>query len=81
MHQEAQARAAGFKIDEVVSDEGVSGIRVPLRERAEGRRLFELLRAGDTQLADDLGHVGVVAAEPIDPADEEAQKAGISRRR
>ncbi len=47
-HQAAQARAAGFKIDEVVADEGVSGVRVPLRERAEGRRLFDMLRAGDT---------------------------------
>jgi putative DNA-invertase from lambdoid prophage Rac len=47
-HQEAQARAAGFPIDEVVADEGVSGIRIPLRERPEGRRLFDLLRSGDT---------------------------------
>jgi putative DNA-invertase from lambdoid prophage Rac len=46
-HQAAQARAAGFAIDEVVADEGVSGLRVPLRERPEGRRLFDMLRAGD----------------------------------
>jgi putative DNA-invertase from lambdoid prophage Rac len=46
-HQEAQARAAGFEIDEVVADEGVSGVRVPLRERPEGRRLFDMLRRGD----------------------------------
>jgi putative DNA-invertase from lambdoid prophage Rac len=43
----AQARAAGFKIDEVVADDGVSGVRVPLRERPQGRRLFDMLRAGD----------------------------------
>jgi putative DNA-invertase from lambdoid prophage Rac len=47
-HLEVQARAARFKIDEVVADEGVSGVRVPLRERPEGRRLFDMLRAGDT---------------------------------
>jgi putative DNA-invertase from lambdoid prophage Rac len=47
-HQEAQARAASFKIDEVVADDGVSGVRVPLRERPQGRRLFDMLRAGDT---------------------------------
>lgn len=47
-HQEAQARAAGFAIDRVVADHGVSGVRVPLSERPEGRRLFDLLRAGDT---------------------------------
>lgn len=46
-HQEAQAKAAGFAIDEVVADEGVSGVRIPLRQRPEGRRLFDLLRDGD----------------------------------
>lgn len=45
--QQAQAEAAGFRIDLVVADEGVSGVATPLRERAEGRRLFDLLRAGD----------------------------------
>ncbi len=47
-HQKTQAEAAGFKIDEVVSDHGVSGISTRLKERAEGRRLFDMLRAGDT---------------------------------
>jgi putative DNA-invertase from lambdoid prophage Rac len=47
-HQEAQARAAGFAVDQVVSDEGVSGLRVPLAERPQGRRLFDMLRSGDT---------------------------------
>jgi len=47
-HQLSQARAAGFNIDEVVSDPGESGLTVPLRERPQGRRLFDLLRAGDT---------------------------------
>jgi DNA invertase Pin-like site-specific DNA recombinase len=46
-HQAAQARSAGFVIDEVVADEGVSGLRVPLGDRPEGRRLFDMLRAGD----------------------------------
>lgn len=46
-HQEAQARAAGFSIDRVVSDHGVSGVRIPLAERPEGRRLFDMLRSGD----------------------------------
>jgi putative DNA-invertase from lambdoid prophage Rac len=47
-HQEAQARKAGFTIDQVVSDHGVSGVRVPLSERPEGRRLFDMLRSRDT---------------------------------
>ena len=46
--QRAQAEKAGFTIDEVVADDGVSGVSVPLRERPEGRRLFDLLRRGDT---------------------------------
>ena len=47
-HQEAQARAAGFDIDLVVSDAGVSGVSVPLADRPQGKRLFDLLRRGDT---------------------------------
>lgn len=47
-HQEAQARAAGFKIDHVVADHAVSGVTTNLRDRPEGRRLFDMLRRGDT---------------------------------
>jgi putative DNA-invertase from lambdoid prophage Rac len=47
-HQRTQAEASGFKIDKVVSDDGVSGVNVPLAERPQGRRLFDLLRSGDT---------------------------------
>lgn len=46
-HQLTQARTAGFKIDEVVSDEGVSGVSTRLADRPEGKRLFDLLRRGD----------------------------------
>jgi putative DNA-invertase from lambdoid prophage Rac len=46
-HQVTQAKAAGFKIDKVLSDEGVSGVSTRLAERPEGRRLFDMLRAGD----------------------------------
>ena len=47
-HQRTQAEAAGFKIDEVVADHGVSGISTRLDERPQGHRLFDILRAGDT---------------------------------
>ncbi|WP_319411964.1 recombinase family protein [uncultured Cohaesibacter sp.] len=47
-HQITQAKEAGFKIDEVVSDHGVSGVSTRLCERREGNRLFDLLRSGDT---------------------------------
>ncbi len=46
-HQRTQAEAAGFLIDEVVADHGISGLSVPLAERAEGKRLFDKLRSGD----------------------------------
>ncbi len=47
-HQRAHAEAAGFQIDDVVSDDGVSGVSTRLAERPQGRRLFDMLRAGDT---------------------------------
>lgn len=46
-HQETQARAAGFVIDEVVADNGVSGVSTRLADRPQGRRLFDMLRKGD----------------------------------
>lgn len=47
-HQRTQAEAAGFVIDEVIADEGVSGVSTRLQERHEGKRLFDKLRRGDT---------------------------------
>lgn len=47
-HQQEQAAAAGFKIDAVVSDHGVSGISTRLKDRPQGKRLFDMLRSGDT---------------------------------
>jgi putative DNA-invertase from lambdoid prophage Rac len=47
-HQRTQAEAAGFAIDEVIADSGVSGVTTTLAERPEGRRLYDRLRAGDT---------------------------------
>jgi DNA invertase Pin-like site-specific DNA recombinase len=49
-HQIAQARAAGFEIDEIVADHGISGVNTKLAERQQGKRLFDKLRAGDTLL-------------------------------
>ena len=46
-HQLTQAKAAGFKINEAVFDNGTSGVSTRLVERPEGRRLFDKLRAGD----------------------------------
>jgi putative DNA-invertase from lambdoid prophage Rac len=49
-HQQAQAEAAGFKIDRVVADHGVSGVSTLFAERPNGKRLFDMLRQGDTLL-------------------------------
>lgn len=57
-HQRTQAERAGFVIDLVVADHGVSGVRTKLSERAEGRRLFDLLRAGDTLVVRWLDRLG-----------------------
>lgn len=48
-HQIAQARVAGFDIadDDVIADHGVSGVSTSLRDRPNGRRLFDRLRKGD----------------------------------
>jgi DNA invertase Pin-like site-specific DNA recombinase len=46
-HQKTQAESAGFKIDEVISDHGVSGVATRLKNRPEGKRLFDKLRRGD----------------------------------
>ncbi len=47
-HQRTHAEQAGFRLDAVLKDDGVSGVSKALRERPEGRRLFDMLRAGDT---------------------------------
>ncbi|WP_020181497.1 recombinase family protein [Methylopila sp. M107] len=46
-HQRTQAERAGYAFDVVVADHGVSGVSTKLRDRAEGRRLFDMLRRGD----------------------------------
>lgn len=46
-HQKTQAEAAGFTIDRVIADEGVSGVSVPFAERPQARRVFDCLRRGD----------------------------------
>lgn len=47
-HQRDQAEAAGFKIDKVVADDGVSGVSTRLADRPQGKRLYDLLAPGDT---------------------------------
>ncbi|MDT1064379.1 recombinase family protein [Paracoccus sp. CPCC 101403] len=46
-HQKTQAEQAGFKIDRVVADEGISGVSVDFADRPGAKRLFDMLRPGD----------------------------------
>jgi putative DNA-invertase from lambdoid prophage Rac len=46
-HQRSHAEAAGFKIDEVIADDGVSGVTTKMADRPGGRRLLDKVRAGD----------------------------------
>lgn len=57
-HQKDQAERAGFVIDEVVADHGVSGVATTLRDRPQGRRLFDLLRRGDVLLVRFIDRLG-----------------------
>jgi DNA invertase Pin-like site-specific DNA recombinase len=47
-HQAAQAAAAGFQIDEVITDHGVSGVNTLFKDRPGGARLLDKVRSGDT---------------------------------
>ena len=47
-HQQTQAEKAGYVFDKVIADHGVSGVSVRMKDRPEGRRLFDMLREGDT---------------------------------
>jgi putative DNA-invertase from lambdoid prophage Rac len=46
-HQRSHAEAAGFKINEVIADHGVSGVTTKLADRPDGRRLLDKVRAWD----------------------------------
>lgn len=47
-HQKTQAEKAGYAIDQVIADQGVSGVSVRFADRPQARRLFDILRPGDT---------------------------------
>jgi Resolvase, N terminal domain len=64
--QVTQAEAAGFKIDKVLSDEGVSGVSTRLAERPEGKRLFDMLRAGDMLVVGSVDRLGRNYTDVVD---------------
>jgi putative DNA-invertase from lambdoid prophage Rac len=66
-HQLAHARAAGFTIDEVVADNGVSGLSTRMTERPEGPQLYNKLRAGDTSVVRWVNRLGCQSAPKFAP--------------
>ena len=57
-NQIIQAEAAGYQFDQVLSGEGFSGVATKLQGRPEGKRLFDLLRFGDTLVVRWLDRLG-----------------------
>ena len=78
-HQRTQAEGAGFQFDEVVSDHGVSGVRTALRDRPEGRRLFDMLRAGDTLVVRWVDRLGRNYADVTDTIREFIRRGVVVR--
>jgi DNA invertase Pin-like site-specific DNA recombinase len=65
-HQLVHAQAAGYAIDEVVSDNGVSGVSTRLVDRPEGKRLYDKLRRGDVLVVRWLDRLGRNYADVVD---------------
>ncbi len=78
-HQRTQAESAGFKIDEVVSDDGVSGVSTRLAGRPQGRRLFDILRAGDTLVVRWVDRLGRNYADVTDTIREFMRRGVVVR--
>ena len=78
-HQRTQAEAAGYRFDEVVVDHGISGVRTALRDRTEGKRLFDMLRQGDTLVVRWLDRLGRNYADVTDTIREFIRRGVIVR--
>ncbi|MDA9391454.1 recombinase [Bradyrhizobium sp. CCBAU 45394] len=78
-HQAQQARAEGFEIDEVLADEGVSGVSTKLAERPQGKRLFDLLRKGDTLVVRWVDRLGRNYIDVVDTIREFMRRGVVIR--
>ena len=78
-HQQAQAEAAGFKIDRVVADDGVSGVSTLFADRPNGKRLFDILREGDTLLVRWVDRLGRNYSDVRDTIQEFMRRGVIVR--
>jgi DNA invertase Pin-like site-specific DNA recombinase len=78
-HQLTRAKAAGFAIDTVVADDGVSGVSTRLADRPKGRRLFDMLRAGDTLVVRWVDRLGCNYADVCDTIREFMRRGVVIR--
>ncbi|MBB3544110.1 recombinase family protein [Rhizobium sp. BK399] len=78
-HQKTQAEKAGFSFDHVVADHGVSGVSVLMKDRPEGKRLFDMLRAGDTLVVRWVDRLGRNYADVTDTIREFMRRGVLIR--
>jgi len=78
-HQQTQAEKAGFTFDHVVADHGVSGVSVLMKDRPEGKRLFDMLRAGDTLVVRWVDRLGRNYADVTDTIREFMRRGVVIR--
>jgi len=78
-HQRVQAEAVGYRFDEVIADHGISGVRTALRDRPEGKRLFDMLRQGDTLVVRWVDRLGRNYADVTDTIREFIRRGVIVR--
>lgn len=65
-HQRDHAERAGFKIDRVIEDDGVSGVNTCFADRIGGARLLDVVRTGDTVLVRWVDRLGRNYADVTD---------------
>ncbi|QCL97932.1 recombinase family protein [Agrobacterium tumefaciens] len=65
-YQRTQAEQAGFVIDEVIADHGVSGVSTKLADRPEGKRLYDKLRHGDVLVVHWVDRLGRNYGDVVD---------------
>ncbi|MEF2552256.1 recombinase family protein [Aurantimonas sp. A2-1-M11] len=78
-HQQTQAEKAGYVFDMVIADDGVSGVSVKLRDRPQGRRLFDLLNEGDTLVVRWIDRLGRNYADVTDTIREFIRRGVVVR--
>jgi putative DNA-invertase from lambdoid prophage Rac len=78
-HQQAQAERAGFTFEHVIADEGVSGVSVNMKDRPEGKRLFDMLRSGDVLVVRWIDPLGRNYADVTDTIREFIKRGVVIR--